>query len=148
MNCTRAKLWLEGLIYIGAIAGCSQPAPTVEEPLAARYVSADELQSVLAASSRPVFVEFGVEIGCTRCDELRPQVERLAEQFADRAIVRRVNLHQARPLAAKLGVTVCPTYIAYVDGQEQFRASYPTSGDLLAAQLGDVLGPSPIREVP
>ena len=146
MSSTRTRLLILSCVFTAFIAGCSQPPPPAPEQISASpYISLQEFHSLLAESSQPVLVEFGVEIGCFRCDELRPQIERLAEQYSDRAVVRRINLNQARKLAAQLGVTVCPTYIAFVDGDERFRASYPTSGDLLAAQLADVSRPLQMR---
>ncbi|MBL9161601.1 MAG: thioredoxin family protein [Planctomycetaceae bacterium] len=130
-------------------AGCSQsPPPAAIKPVAAGYVAAADFQQLLDSSAEPILVEFGVETGCARCDELRPQVERLADQFSGKAKVRRINLNAERGLAAQLGVTICPTYITFVDGQEAFRTSYPTSGDLIASQLDDSINASSANNTP
>jgi thioredoxin 1 len=140
MTITRIHIRIVGLFSVGALVGCSQPAPKLaDRSTAAANVTANELRSLIANSNKPVLVEFGVEVGCFRCDELRPQIEKLAEQYAGRATVCRVNLHMDRQFASQLGVAVCPTYIAFVDGQERFRISYPTSGDLIGDQLAGVL---------
>jgi thioredoxin 1 len=140
MNDVKAALCLVVSTFVCVIGGCADStAPVVVKLAASPYVTVDELQSLLDGSTEVVLVEFGVEIGCYRCDELRPQIEQLAEQFAGRATVRRINLHRERPLAAQLGVAVCPTYVAFVAGREAFRTTYPTSGDLIKAQLNRVL---------
>lgn len=66
---------------------------------------------------------------------MRPQVDSLIEQLGERATVCRINLNSERQLVAKLKVTVCPTYVAFVNGKELFRMAYPTSGDLLLARF-------------
>lgn len=138
-------MWISLATAIGALptVGCSQsPSPAAIRPAAAAYVPAANFKQLLTSSAEPVLVEFGVETGCARCDELRSQVERLADQFSGRAKVRRINLNAERALAAEMGVTICPTYIAFVEGQEVFRISYPTSGDLITSQLEDSINAS------
>lgn len=144
-------MWISLATAIVALptVGCSQsPPPAPIRPAAAAYVPAADFKQLLTSSAEPILVEFGVETGCARCDELRPQVERLADQFSGKAKVRRINLNAERALAAQLGVTICPTYIAFVNGQEAFRTSYPTSGDLIASQLDDSINASPIDNTP
>lgn len=140
-------MWIPLATIIGALptVGCSQPPPPAAiRPVAAGYVAAVDFRQLLNSSAEPILVEFGVETGCARCDELRPQVEELADQFSGRALVRRINLNAERAFAAEMGVTICPTYIAFVDGQEAFRTSYPTSGDMIASQLDDSINASSI----
>jgi thioredoxin 1 len=145
------SMWISLAAIIGALptVGCSQSPPSAPiRPVAAGYVAAVDFKQLLHSSAEPILVEFGVETGCARCDELRPQVERLADQFSGRAKVRRINLNAERALATQLGVTICPTYIAFIDGQEAFRISYPTSADLIASQLDDSVNASPIDNTP
>lgn len=144
-----ARLSLAASMLALPTVGCSQsPPPAATRPAAAAYVAVADFKQLLESSTEPILVEFGVETGCARCDELRPQLEWLADQFAGKAKVRRVNLNAERALAAQLGVTTCPTYIAFVDGEEAFRTSYPTSGDLIASQLDESLSPASINDTP
>lgn len=99
------------------------------------YYTARELKTALAEHTNPVLVEFSVPVGCSRCDTMRPQVNELADYKPNDIEVLRVNFNHDRVLANQLGVTVCPTYIAFEDGQELFRIAYPTSGDLIASEL-------------
>lgn len=144
-------IWMSpaAAIVASPMVGCSQsPPPIAIRPAAAGYVAAVDFKQLLNSSAEPILVEFGVETGCARCDELRPQVERLADQFSGRAKVRRINLNAERALVTQLGVTICPTYIAYVDGPEAFRISYPTSADLIASQLDDSINALSIDNTP
>lgn len=105
------------------------------------YISADEFASTVAEESDVVLVEFCVPVGCFRCDEMRPQIDRLAAEQGDRLTIRRVNLNQEQALTSRLGVSVCPTYVAFRDGKEVFRAAYPTSADLIVAGVDEFLHP-------
>ena len=99
------------------------------------YVTSADLQRKLSTDNGLVLVEFCVPAGCHRCDQMRGQVDTLAENKKDRANVCRVNLTSERSYALQNGINMCPTYVAYVDGREVFRAAYPTSGDMLAVEL-------------
>ena len=121
-----------------ATAGCHERGPTQPDARAEEsvsYISADEFATTVAGESDVVLVEFCVPVGCFRCDEMRPQIDRLAAEQRDRLTIRRVNLSQEPALTSRLGVSVCPSYVAFRDGEEVFRAAYPTSADLIVAEL-------------
>lgn len=128
-------------IAVLATLGCqlesgTRPAASVADSVA--YMTVDEFAASLA-SKDVLVVEFCVPTGCSRCDEMRGPIDRLASDEADRLTVRRVNLRQQPGLAWEFGVTVCPTYVAFRDGEEVFRAAHPTSAGLIAAGLEDSL---------
>lgn len=133
------------LVFIGCLGwstGCQDSVSSSlhessEESIA--YVSATELKTLLSDQMQPVLVEFCVPVGCHRCDKIRQQVDLLAESREGHVKVCRVNLNYERPLANQLGISVCPTYVVFHEGKEAFRISYPTSSDMLDAQLDDLL---------
>jgi thioredoxin-like negative regulator of GroEL len=106
-------------------------------PPAVPYIGAAELTNMLNSDDRLLLVEFCVPRGCFRCDEMRAQIDRLASD--ERIVVRRVDFNQHPELTSRLGVSVCPSYVAFHQGQEQFRAAYPTSADLIVAKLAESL---------
>ena len=125
-----------------ATAGChergsTQPDSPAEESVS--YISADEFTTTVAEESDVVLVEFCVPFGCFRCDEMRPQIDRLAAEQRDRLTICRVNFSQEPALTSRLGVSVCPSYVAFRDGEEVFRAAYPTSADLIVVELDEYL---------
>ncbi len=127
-----------------ALTGCTNSVSTqaaLETDLVP-YVTSQEFTKLLNNSSRPVLAEFSVPIGCARCDKMRPQIESLVTDLNGRAEVCRLNLNYERQLVNQLGITVCPTYVAFADGQELFRISDPTSGDMLMARLEDAASES------
>ncbi|MEM9351828.1 MAG: thioredoxin family protein [Planctomycetota bacterium] len=139
------------LCFLLVATGCrvarnSQPDPRTIESVS--YVTVDELAASLSTDSdstdrNVVLVEFCVPSGCPRCDEMRAPIDRLASDQGQRLEVQRVNLRREPAVAWELGVTVCPSYIAFRDGQEVFRAAYPTSAERIAAELEECLDMSP-----
>lgn len=103
------------------------------------YLSLDELGRVVSGDGEVTLVEFGVPTGCERCDRMRGPIDALANDPQQPLAVRRVNLRQYPALAWEFGVTVCPSYVAFRDGQEVFRAAHPTSADLIASGLEEAL---------
>src|SRR5687768_17170272 len=66
-------------------------------------VSGSELRELVKHSDGPLLVEFGVNFGCFRCDEMRPQLAQLASEVEDRAKVVRVDFNANRSLAGQYG---------------------------------------------
>jgi thioredoxin 1 len=135
-------------ICLLALSGCSGSDSTTRPATASRPVKRDhlpdwelpvvsgtELRGVVQQSDRPVLVEFGVNFGCARCDDMQPQMERLASDFDGRARVIRVDFNANRQLVAQYGGNICPTYVLFKHGKPVVTRSYPTSADLLAADL-------------
>ena len=129
-----------------ATAGCQvapvpQPHHATTETVS--YMTVSEFTKSLAAEEGVLLVEFCVPSGCFRCDQMRGPIERLASDRRDDLTVRRVNVKQQPELAWEFGVTVCPSYVAFRNGEEVFRAAFPTSADLIASGIKEsLLGPS------
>lgn len=128
-------------ICLFALLGCdarnTAPRPAQQEHLISReipVVSGAGLQN-LVQQDELVLVEFGVNFGCVRCDDMRPQVARLADEFEGQAKVVRVDFNANRGLAAQLGANICPSYVLFQRGKVVVTRSYPTSADLLTADL-------------
>lgn len=102
-------------------------------------VSASDLEMRVQRSERPLLVEFGVNFGCNRCDQMRPEMTRLARELEGRADVVRVDFNANRQLTAQFGATICPSYVLFHQGQVVAKRSFPMSADLLAADLGSIL---------
>ena len=98
-------------------------------------VSAHQLSELVRESDQPVLAEFGVQFGCARCDDMRPHMARLMNEFQGRAHLVRVDYNAHRELAAELGAAVCPSYVLFRGGNPYSTHQYPTSPVLLAADL-------------
>ena len=78
---------------------------------------------------------------------MREPIDRLASDRREGLKVRRVNLNRYPQLLWEFGVTGCPSYVAFRDGKEVFRAAYPTSADLIASGLDESLHDSSVDQL-
>ena len=67
-------------------------------------------------SERPVLVDFWAP-WCGPCRAVGPSIEELADEFAGRAKVAKVNVDDAPALAARFGVVSIPTIAYFKDGK-------------------------------
>jgi thioredoxin 1 len=74
-------------------------------------------QEVLKADG-PVLVDFHAT-WCGPCKILAPVVEKIAEDFAGKIKVGKVDVDQAPRLAAKYGISSVPTVMVFQGGQKK-----------------------------
>jgi thioredoxin 1 len=67
-----------------------------------------------------VLVDF-FAVWCGPCQMAAPIVDQMADNYADKASVVKVDIDQARELATKYPVMSVPTFIVFKDGQEVAR---------------------------
>ncbi|QDU04413.1 Thioredoxin [Gimesia chilikensis] len=131
---------LMSLLYgLFLLSGCSegQPAQKIStgNPTPIPVVTANELQDIVQNSKTPVLVEFSVMTGCFRCNDMRPQIQKLRENLAGRAEVVRIDFHSNQSLATSLDATVCPSYVFFSSGRPLWTQNYPSSGGLLGSKV-------------
>lgn len=138
----RRRRGLAVLLVAAALSGCqvastTKPVSYAAEPI--DYLTVDELGAVLAGGSDTLLVEFCVPHGCARCAQMRGPIDRLASEQREGLTFRRVNLSQAPQLYWEFNLTACPSYVAFRDGKEVFRAAHPTSAGLIEAGIEESL---------
>lgn len=87
------------------------------------------------AGDHPVLVDFWAP-WCGSCRLLKPTVERLAGELADRVRVVTVDVDAAPELAERLNVMSVPTLVLYRSGAEVTRTSGVKSKGTLLETLG------------
>ena len=79
------------------------------------FTDANFEQEVLAAKE-PVLVDFWAE-WCMPCRMLAPTIDRIAEAYAGKVKVGKLDTDANRDVSIKYGISAIPTVILFKDGQ-------------------------------
>jgi len=90
---------------------------------------------VVHNSDVPVLVDFWAP-WCAPCKMMAPILEEIADEYAGKAKVCRLNTDVARDSAMEFGITAIPTLILFTDGQMNHKWVGLTSKKNIAAALG------------
>lgn len=104
------------------------------EPLTGSAIEAAVLQR-----SGPIALDF-YQASCPPCRVLEPRLERIAQQYAGRISVYRVDIDRDLPIAERFGVTSLPTVLIFVAGNEVARLDGLITEAILEAAFGCPLG--------
>ncbi|MEZ6061045.1 MAG: thioredoxin [Planctomycetaceae bacterium] len=85
-------------------------------------------------SPRPVLVDFWAS-WCPPCKMMQPMVERLKQEYADRADVFCLNIDQNPGTAAQYGISGVPTFITFKDGLPVAQATGAQTQNQLRALI-------------
>ena len=89
-------------------------------------------------SDVPVLVDFWAP-WCGPCVMIAPIIQELAEEYADKARICRLDTDEARDSAMEFGITAIPTIILFKDGQVQKKWVGLTSKKDLAEAIDELL---------
>ena len=84
---------------------------------AATAVSTAEFDRQVLESETPVLVDFWA-VWCNPCRAIAPAVDAVAEEFAGRAKVFKLNVDENPEIAGRYGVQSIPTLIVFKGGQK------------------------------
>jgi len=99
----------------------------------------DNFNSEVLESDTPVLVDFWAA-WCGPCKAIAPTVDALADDFAGRAKVGKVDADKNPDLLAKYGVASIPTLVFFQNGEEVERIVGGTGKPVLAAKLSELAG--------
>jgi thioredoxin 1 len=76
----------------------------------------DNFQDLIADSKTPVLVDFWAP-WCGPCRMVGPVLEEVADEYAGRAKVVKVNVDEQRQIASSLGIQSIPTFVLFNNGK-------------------------------
>lgn len=118
-------------------------AVTAEQPVAAdrlpQHVTGAEFDQVILKAATPAVVDFWAE-WCGPCHAMAPVVDKLASEFAGRAVIAKVDADAYPDLLGRYGIMGIPTLLFFKDGAEVDRVVGVTGYNTLKSKLERVLG--------
>lgn len=99
----------------------------------------DNFEAEVLQSEQPVLVDFWAE-WCMPCRMLAPTIDQLAEEFAGKVKVGKVDTDANREVAVKYGIHAIPTIILFQGGQPKEKFIGLKNYDELAAVLNGAVG--------
>jgi thioredoxin 1 len=104
----------------------------------AEAVTTDNFEQDVLKSSVPVLVDFWAT-WCGPCKIIAPHIDALAEEYAGKVKVRKVDVEEEPEIAQRYAVTSIPTLMFFKEGKlvDQMIGAYPKSA--IASKLENLL---------
>lgn len=104
----------------------------------ALQVTDQKFDQVILNGGKPAMVDFWAA-WCGPCRMIAPHVEALAQEYAGRAIVAKVDVDANRQTAIRFGIQSIPTLLFFKDGQVVDRVVGAVDRKVLQSKLEALL---------
>jgi thioredoxin 1 len=85
-------------------------------------------------STKPVLVDFWAP-WCAPCRMMAPTVDAVAAEYADRAVVGKLNVDDHQSLATRYNIRGIPALLLFKDGQVREQVVGATSKDVITKMI-------------
>ena len=99
------------------------------------HITKDNFQSVVKESTKPVLIDFWAD-WCGPCKMLAPTVAEIAEEYAGKVKVGKINVDEEPELAAAFRINSIPTVVLMRDGKVENLVVGYCPKERLTAMLG------------
>lgn len=89
-------------------------------------VNTTQFSSVISDTQKPVLVDFWAP-WCGYCRRIAPALEQIAQQWADKLVIAKVNVDEEPALAQQENIEVLPTLVLFRNGVAVSSTVAPTS---------------------
>ncbi len=103
-----------------------------------KQVTDASFESEVLRSKQPVLVDFWAE-WCAPCRMMNPTIEAVAEAFAGKASVVKLNVDDNPSVTQRFGIKGIPTLILFKDGKEAERVVGATNEQAVARMIQENL---------
>ncbi len=86
--------------------------------MSATHVTTDQFDAEVLQSNVPVLVDFWA-VWCGPCRAIAPHVDAIAQEYAGRAKVVKVNVDEEPEIALRYGIQSIPTLLFFKEGKVQ-----------------------------
>ena len=104
----------------------------------ALVIDDNTFEEIVLKSDKPVMVDFWAE-WCGPCRNIAPYIEELSVEYADRAIVGKLNIEQNTEVTQKYAIRNIPTILYFKGGELVDKQVGLTSKAVLAGKLDALL---------
>jgi thioredoxin 1 len=101
-------------------------------------ITDENFDELVMKSDKPVMVDFWAE-WCGPCRMIGPAVEELHTEYADRAVIGKVNVDHNSGVAAQFGVRSIPTILFIKNGEVVDKSVGAVPKATLASKLDAIL---------
>jgi thioredoxin 1 len=99
-----------------------------------RNVTEENFEQEVLKSSTPVLVDFWAA-WCAPCRTIAPTVEQIAQDYAGRAQVVKVDVDESGDIAARYNIRGIPTLLLFKDGMIKDQIVGATSKDIITRMI-------------
>jgi thioredoxin 2 len=117
---TTNRIRFTGLDRASKCGKCQTALPLVNSPI--EVGNAADFDSATLTSSVPIVVDFWAA-WCGPCRMVAPEIEKVAEHLAGKALVLKVDTDAVTELSSRFGIRSIPTIAVFHQGKEVNRAA-------------------------